>query len=588
MTYLYTDSFTNINPSHWTLNGSLSGSGLGLVVGYPDYQGSIISKYCEMSSCTGRHEIKSILSNLNNGYFVHYLNAAQTAKIWQPSVDAPFVSVSLFDTGYDQNSCAAGGMTIHQNENGTLTQLAYYTIPCRANMEIRTIMRADHKLLIYIDGQLWAVQQTSNNLWGSGGVGVQSTSGSIRSTSIGSLDQTAPGAPSQLRFSATSSSVDFQWRGAEDTGSGVLRYQVWRDGVYRGEIPTEAWTDATVAPATTYTYQFKAVDYHYNVGTAASVTVTTPAAGTKEPPRRGIRPLGTYWGAMGENIDLQSGNLNFTLPLLSVQGRAGMSVPVVLTYNSQNWRLDSNGTWILGGNVGVGFGWRLLAGSLTPYYSDYVTVHHYLFADASGAEYRLDQQSGTVWTTEEGVGVTYDSSTQRLWFNNGSFWEFGALSQGREFDAGTRYPTKMQDSNGNRILFRYNQGRNAVTGNSSSRIAEIEDPRTPVGQSSSYQFSYSTDSLPLLTGITNTLGTSESHTFTYLTNQGLTGPFATSPTLTTTSLLSGVSTQSMGSYAFTYGSNAAGELVKVTLPLGGELEWAYSEHQSSLGESTVR
>jgi hypothetical protein len=55
-----------------------------------------------------------------------------------------------------------------------------------------------------------------------------------------------------------------------------------------------------------------------------------------------VRPDGAYWGAMGEQIDTLSGNLNYTLPLLNPVARGGMSVPFALSYNSQNWRRDNN------------------------------------------------------------------------------------------------------------------------------------------------------------------------------------------------------------------------------------------------------
>jgi hypothetical protein len=38
------------------------------------------------------------------------------------------------------------------------------------------------------------------------------------------------------------------------------------------------------------------------------------------------------------------GNLNFSIPLLKVKGR-GWTVTFNLSYNPQNWRQDSGGTW---------------------------------------------------------------------------------------------------------------------------------------------------------------------------------------------------------------------------------------------------
>ena len=66
---------------------------------------------------------------------------------------------------------------------------------------------------------------------------------------------------------------------------------------------------------------------------------------------------------LGEQVDTRSGNLNYTLPLLSAQGRGGWAVPFALSYNSQMWRKDPGGIWNFGKDVGFGYGWRFLAGS---------------------------------------------------------------------------------------------------------------------------------------------------------------------------------------------------------------------------------
>jgi len=63
--------------------------------------------------------------------------------------------------------------------------------------------------------------------------------------------------------------------------------------------------------------------------------------------------------------------------------------------------LDTNGSpWKLGDDVGFGFGWKLQIGSLTAFYSSYLNV------DASGAVYRLSQNSNGIWTSTESVYVT--------------------------------------------------------------------------------------------------------------------------------------------------------------------------------------
>jgi hypothetical protein len=177
----------------------------------------------------------------------------------------------------------------------------------------------------------------------------------------------------------------------------------------------------------------------------------------------GIRPTGSYWGGGGENIDVRSGNLNFTIPLLKANGR-GWSVPFNLSYNSQNWMKDSNGnSWNEGRDSGFGWGWKLQAGSLTPIYAGYFGIDHYVFTDATGAEYRLDVNNSGIWTSRESIYVEYDSNAGRLYFPDGTFWTFNCTAGGTEEDAGTMYPTGMQDTNGNQIGIWYFGGQNATT-----------------------------------------------------------------------------------------------------------------------------
>ena len=55
-------------------------------------------------------------------------------------------------------------------------------------------------------------------------------------------------------------------------------------------------------------------------------------SGDGGPRRIGVRPHGVYWGGGGENIDVRSGNLNVTLPMLQPVGRAGFGATFALSY----------------------------------------------------------------------------------------------------------------------------------------------------------------------------------------------------------------------------------------------------------------
>ena len=99
-------------------------------------------------------------------------------------------------------------------------------------------------------------------------------------------DTTPPGAPSNLSpASVSSTTVSLSWLDATDN-AGVAKYRVFRNGVNVATATATDFTDAGLTPSTAYTYAVKAVDTSGNVGPAASLTVTTPAAstGTAWPP----------------------------------------------------------------------------------------------------------------------------------------------------------------------------------------------------------------------------------------------------------------------------------------------------------------
>jgi hypothetical protein len=269
-------------------------------------------------------------------------------------------------------------------------------------------------------------------------------------------------------------------------------------------------------------------------------------------------------------------NSRFTLPLLTPQARTGWKVGLNLSYNSQNWRQDT-ATWNLGKDVGYGYGWKLQAGSLAAQTVG-GTVAQYLFTDSTGAEYRLSVNTGGVWTSLESIYVSYDSGAGRLYLNDGSFWVMGCTSAASEQDAGTIYPTVMQDSNGNQVLIRYGNG------NTSARIQEVEDVRaqlTGSGRYATYTFTY--DGTNHLASITNNVQSPEGYTFT-MAGAGLVSPFDQT-SYGNTSLLSGVSVTGLGlSYTFTTGTS--GELTKVVFPYGGYLSWSHST--VSYGGTTQR
>ena len=315
--------------------------------------------------------------------------------------------------------------------------------------------------------------------------------------------------------------------------------------------------------------------------------------------RVGIRPTGSYWGALGEQIDIRSGNLNFTLSLLSAKSR-GWSVPFVLSYNSQVWQKDGTTITNFGKDVGYGFGWTLTPGSIKPYPAS-GAVQRYIYTDASGAEYWLDVNSAGIWSSKEGIHVRYDVSANRLYFRDGSFWVMGSTADPIEPDAGSKYPTLLQDTNGNQILVRYKPALNNTNINTSARISQIEDVRAtcasgPFGCSSyiTYNFNYDDNpfnppsTTPHLANITNDIGTGEAYDFTFVTPASLQAPFTPYTSFGATKFLNSVVQPSTGrSDSFSYLTGNTGELIRVILPYGAKLEWDYSDFTFA-GGRTIR
>lgn len=307
--------------------------------------------------------------------------------------------------------------------SGSATILASFPYPCHDGMTIGLIAKGTN-LTAVIDGVYTQTFVDGGITSGQPGVAFDPVANSsITNVRIGAVDRTAPGAVSSgsLVSAASPSRVDLQWAAVSDDsgGSGILSYDVSRGGVSLGRTSSPQFTDDSVTPGTTVTYSVSAIDRHGNWSAASTKSVTAPSSG-KDQRRIGVRGTGSYWGAAGEQIDLLSGNLNFSLPLLSAKSRAGLGVSIGLSYNSQIWRQENGASWKLGQDVGYGLGWRLQAGSLFPVMYNGSLVYC-IFTDSTGAEYRLDQVgSSSLYTSKEGIYVTYDAAAQVLHFPDGS------------------------------------------------------------------------------------------------------------------------------------------------------------------------
>jgi RHS repeat-associated protein len=288
--------------------------------------------------------------------------------------------------------------------------------------------------------------------------------------------------------------------------------------------------------------------------------------------RIGVRRNGAYWGAGEEKIDLLSGNLSFSIPLIHARSRSA-AARVRGSYNSQIWKQSLSGAKSFGSDSGSGYGWKIQIAAVVPKTKN-GEINGYVFVDGTGAEYALIQ-NGQLWTSLDGHYITWDPGQSLLLFPNGSSLRFGSTSGSGEPDAGTLYPTLIECSNGNQILVSYLPGVGQGGSNTSSRISNIQDARAGYSGNgtSSYAFLYSSDRLPRLMSIVNSVNTGESYSFSYTSKQ-ISSPFGRSEDgVQFASMLQAITYASGHQRSFSY--NGYGELVEAQQPHGGVLSWDY-------------
>jgi chitodextrinase len=99
----------------------------------------------------------------------------------------------------------------------------------------------------------------------------------------GTTDTENPSTPTNLQASASSDRVDLSWTASTDN-VGVTGYRVFRDsGLIATTGPVTSYTDATVAPSTTYSYTVQAFDAAGNrSGQSAPAVATTLGSGGQQ------------------------------------------------------------------------------------------------------------------------------------------------------------------------------------------------------------------------------------------------------------------------------------------------------------------
>ena len=286
------DVFTTVNSSLWTSNGTVSGGASGLT---SSAVGSVIS-----SEAQALYEVVANLGLTScGGTYTLYLRATSNA-LHGPSPQGSYYAaqLALDGTGSPTTGCSAT-LTVVSRVNNTLYSWTSVPLGVRNQSEIRALVRPNGYLSVMVDQRHCYYGVPSPALAsGQPGVGVAQTpaGNGIAQARLYVLDLVGPPTVGTANVAASTASnrVDLHWRGVEEpaTGIGVWRYDIYRNNAYLTSLRNPNLTDSAVAADTNYTYWIVALDYHMNSSGLTALSVHTPAAGSFDPRRTGVKPLG--------------------------------------------------------------------------------------------------------------------------------------------------------------------------------------------------------------------------------------------------------------------------------------------------------
>ena len=365
--YYYADNLTTIDLTKWTQNGNLVASANGLTSANVWTGGSLVSTVAAPDGNDYDAQMTIHLQgDAGSPQFSLYARAS-------PNTSAYYRLTSEGACYCFQKSVPGQGIT-------TLLWLPW-TIA--SDGAVWRILVQGNKITVWANSPYPTVINDSDVPTGQPGVAVWwATSATVSNVKFGPIDRVAPAPiPTGYLWPTVSPTwVDLNWLAQADdpNGVGMGGYAVYRDGVFLGNTPIPNWTDESVTSNTTVTYSVYVYDQHWNYSPPTSVTRFVYGL-IPDQRRIGVRSTGSYWGGAGEQIDMNSGNLNFSIPLVKALGRGGWSVTFALSYNSQMWRNDPGtpGTTLLGQDIGEGLGWRIQAGSIRPVWFN-MSVHHFV------------------------------------------------------------------------------------------------------------------------------------------------------------------------------------------------------------------
>ena len=235
-------------------------------------------------------------------------------------------------------------------------------------------------------------------------------------------------------------SVNFSSSGSYDPDGTITSYH-WNFG--DGTSANTANTAHTYQTSGLFTATLTVTD---NTGLSAATTAAVTINGQAEA-RLDVR---NQTGGGGENPLSQ--NFNWNLPLLSLSGRAGMSLDLALSYNSLIWTRNAGANYI-SFDDDRGFpapGFRLGFPTIQSlYYNSELGKYAFLLIGPDGSRTELRQVgTSTLYESADSAHLLLDASTMVLRTNDGT--QLNYSSTGNEFNC-----TQIKDRNGNFITVNY-------------------------------------------------------------------------------------------------------------------------------------
>lgn len=298
----------------------------------------------------------------------------------------------------------------------------------------------------------------------------------------------------------------------------------------------------------------------------------------------GVQAYNLYSGTR-ENINLATGNLHVTIPLVTLPGRAGNTLDVALEYDSKIWQftpyIDGNGDiaemWgIDRRSAPVGqLGWRLNVPILTSHaqghigwapYGAVTTCTEFIFESSDGSKHSFPNRLNC-WYYNEVLKKNVEDTQHEITTGNSEDAEFLTLvGMGNLYTKG-----------GKKILASMFSGA-TITDSNGNKQSMLPQPPQPLSYTDTLGRSVSPINGNQSVTYVDSNGSTQTISFGF-SNITTTPSFPNSGVVVgsaTWSLLTSITLPTGRGYTFQY--NNFGELTKITYPSGGYTRYEYANY----------